>query len=249
LASILNIQNVSLILGGQTILESINLDLKERCFLGIIGPNGGGKTMLLRLILGLIQPTNGVIAVLGEQPGKTAGRVSYVPQFAVFSRDFPITVFDVALQGRLTHKKLGRGYTSKDRDIAHNSLALVEIADLAGKHIRELSGGQLQRLLVARALASEPELLLMDEPTASLDPKVGTNLYALLNNLSTKMSIILVSHDIGVISSYVKTVACLNKTMHYHDSCEIPENTLAEVYGCPVELIAHGHAHRVFKEH
>lgn len=240
---------MSLVLGGQTILESINLELKERFFLGVIGPNGGGKTMLLRLILGLAEPTHGVIAVLGEKPGRAAGRVSYVPQFAAFSKDFPITVIDVALQGRLAHKRLLRGYTAEDRKKAFEALEMVEIADLANKHIRELSGGQLQRLLVARALASEPELLLMDEPTASLDPKVGTNLYALLDRLSSKMSIILVSHDIGVISSYVKTVACLNKTLHYHDSRELPESALAEVYGCPVELIAHGHAHRVFKEH
>ena len=249
LASLLNIQNVSLMLGGQSILESINLELKERFFLGIIGPNGGGKTMLLRLILGLIEPTHGVIAVLGEKPGRTAGRVSYVPQFAPFSRDFPITVYDVALQGRLSRKSLCRGYTKVDHEKVRNVLALVEIQDLAEKHIRELSGGQLQRLLVARALASDPELLLMDEPTASLDPKVGTNLYSLLDRLAEKMSIILVSHDIGVISSHVKTVACLNKTLHYHDTHEIPGDTLAEVYGCPVELIAHGHAHRVFKEH
>lgn len=234
---------------GQVILEQVDLELERGAFLGLIGPNGAGKTVLLKLLLGLLKPTSGSIEILGGSVEASRGKVGYVPQFARFESQFPTTVMDAVLMGRLAHAAYGRPFSRADREIALQTLERVELADLRGRELSKLSGGQIQRVLIARALAVQPQLLLLDEPTASLDTRVGRTVYDLLDELAPEMTIVLVSHDIGVIASHVKTIACLNRRLHYHHTKDIAGEVLAEVYGCPVELIAHGHAHRVLPHH
>lgn len=248
-ASALELTNVSLKLRGQQVLDDICLTLHDQDFLGLIGPNGGGKTTLLRVILGLTRPDSGTVRVFGKPPEAVRNHIGYVPQFARVELDFPITALEVVLMGRLSAARRFSWYSSTDRTIAHEALALVNMQEQAEVQIGKLSGGQVQRILIARALAAEPKMLIMDEPTASLDTRIGREVYELFEQLSQQMTIILVSHDIGVISKQVKTIACLNRKLHYHHSKELSEDILEAAYGCPVDLIAHGHAHRVLGRH
>ena len=235
--------------GDLTILEGINLSVQNLDFLGIIGPNGGGKTTLLKVILGLVKPSRGTAKVLGDSPEKSRRFVGYVPQISLFDRDFPVTVLEVVLMGRLGKKRLLRKYSEEDKRIAYRALESVEMLELKDKQVGKLSGGQLQRVLLARALAADPKILLLDEPTASIDEPTKTKLYDLLKNLNRKITIVLVSHDIGVISSYVDKIACLNRRLFYHGSKEIEAETIEKTYQCPVDLIAHGVPHRVLRKH
>lgn len=245
----LRISNLTVMSRGQPVLDDVSLELEHGAFLGLIGPNGAGKTVLLKTILGLIPPTHGTVEVFGRTPREARGRVGYVPQYARFDFAFPIKVRDVVLMGRLAHKRLLRSLDRAEVRRAEELLDAVELSGFGERDVTKLSGGQLQRVLIARALAVEPELLLLDEPTASVDSKVGTTIYNLLDSLSGRITIVLVSHDIGVISAHVQTIACLNKRIHYHQTKELSSEVIREVYGCPVELIAHGHAHRVLTPH
>jgi len=229
------------------VLESVDLLLNEGDFLGIIGPNAGGKTTLLKIILGLLEPDRGSVEVFGRSPRKARGTIGYVPQYARFESRFPIDVLDMVRMGRL-----GRGRREgarKAREAALVALEHVDLVDQACEQIGRLSGGQLQRVLIARALASEPRILLLDEPTASVDTRIGQSVYGLLERLSDTLTVVLVSHDIGVISRYVKTIACLNVRLHYHHSRELTPGMVEAAYGCPVDLVAHGHPHRVLPSH
>ena len=245
----IRIENVSVVFRGRNVLEDINLEVNEHDFIGLIGPNGAGKTVLLKTLLGIVEPTSGSIAIFGEAPPGPRGAIGYVPQFAGFETQMPISVFDVVLTGRLAAGNLKFRYSAEDRRIAKSCLEAVDLLDLRDSQVGKLSGGQIQRVLIARALAVQPKILLLDEPTASLDSPSGQTVYSLLEKLAASLTIILVSHDIGVLSTYVKTVACLNQRLHYHGGRELPAGLAEEVYGCPVELIAHGHAHRVFDSH
>jgi zinc transport system ATP-binding protein len=248
-ALLLEVRNLSVTMGGTRVLENINFAVAENDFIGIIGPNGAGKSIFLKTIVGLVEPEAGEVLVCGKSPKNARGVIGYVPQFPSFKKDFPITVREVVLLGRLPHRTLMRGFSKIDHDAVERCLDLVELRDRSDDSISSLSGGQLQRVLIARALASEPRLLLLDEPTASLDTAVGKSFYAILDDLARERAIILVSHDVGVIAKHVKSIACLNRKLHYHGSKEISEAVLQEVYGCPVDLIAHGHAHRVLEKH
>lgn len=248
-APVLEIRDLWLSLRGVPVLEAIHLTLEEGDYLGLIGPNGGGKTMLLKVILGLVPPDRGSVRLFGEPIERARGRVGYVPQYAQFDSDFPIHVLDVVLMGRLTRERVGRRLRREDREQAFRALEQVNMVDHAHRQIGRMSGGQIQRILVARALAVEPELLLLDEPTASLDPLVGPSIYGLLEKVAHDVTVVLVSHDIGVISQYVKTVACLNRKLYYHHSKTVAPEVIEAVYGCPVDLLAHGHAHRVLPSH
>lgn len=245
----IEIHNLSLTFRGRRVLQDITLSLPEGSFLGLIGPNGAGKTVLLKSIAGLLSPDSGEVLIYGKRPREMRGVVGYVPQFGTFDQSFPITVFEVVMMGRLARRGWFRPFTSADRRAALSALDRVELADCARREVGRLSGGQLQRVLIARALAMEPRILLLDEPTASLDTTVGRTFYDLLQDIAKETTIVLVSHDIGVIAKHVKTIACLNKQLYYHESKEITGEILEQVYGCPVELIAHGHAHRVFPSH
>ena len=235
---------------GVPILEGINLAIEQDDFLGIIGPNGGGKTTLLKVILGLISPSRGKVSVLGKPPEKSRSNIGYVPQHNLFDRDFPINVWDVVLMGRYGKSGLFRRYSSEDRRATQDALQTVGMLDYKDRQMGKLSGGELQRIFIARALVAEPRLLLLDEPTASVDPAMQTDFYELLEKLKKQMAIVLVSHDISAVSIYVDKLACLNRQLHYHGSKEITPEILEATYKCPVQMIAHGFVpHRVLKEH
>ncbi len=240
----LEIKNLSLTRGETEILKSIDLKLKKGDFLGIIGPNGGGKTTLLKVILGLLNPDKGTVKVLGQGPKEARGKVSYVPQYTNFDSKFPIDVWNVVLMGRVGNLGLKPFFSKEDKKIAREALEKVEMIDYKDRQISSLSGGEQQRVLMARALTTRPEFLLLDEPTASVDERIKTSIYKLLKKINEEetKTMILVSHDIGFLSSYVKKVACLNRDLTYHGSGELTHEMIEESYGCEMNIIAHRHS-------
>ena len=235
--------------GRSVALEGVDLTVRRGEFLGVIGPNGAGKTTLLRLLLGLIEPDAGEVRVLGVSPGAARGRVGYVPQFARFDLDMPLRVEDVVLMGRLHVHRFGPRWKDEDRAAARRAMDVVELGDLARRQIGSLSGGQLQRSLIARALAMEPELLLLDEPTASVDTPVGRQLYETLAGLTDRMTVVLVTHDVGVLSREVESVACLNRRLFYHGDEELRPELLEKTYGREVDVVSHPAGHRPLGGH
>lgn len=231
------------------VLEDINLSVHEGDFVGLIGPNGGGKTTLLRVLMGLLPPMRGEVRVMGLPVKEGRQAIGYVPQVIAFDREFPISVWDVVRMGRVGHRGLLKRYTADDDTIVTNALHQVGLHDMRHRPIGELSGGQRQRAYIARALATQPEILLLDEPTSSVDPQVSGNIYELLRQLNDQITILLVSHDMNAISSYVKTVGCLNRRLFYHGEQEITAEMLELAYQCPIDLIAHGVPHRVLPIH
>jgi zinc transport system ATP-binding protein len=248
-AEVVNLREVSVEYDGVTALENVNLSVQENDFFGIIGPNGGGKSTLLKVILGLVSPQRGEVAVWGQPPLKSGRRIGYVPQHSSFDRDFPITVWNVVLMGLLSRSHMFRAYDEHDRHKALEALRTVGITDLRKRPIGSLSGGQQQRAFIARALVRDPSLLLLDEPMANVDSGTQEELYDLLAELSHRMAIMMVSHDLSAISVYVDKIACLNRRLYYHGSKEIPAEDIEAAYGCPIELLAHGMPHRVLRRH
>jgi zinc transport system ATP-binding protein len=248
---ILSIRDLWVFRAEHAVLEGINLELEAGDFLGLIGPNGGGKSTLLKAMLGLIRPDRGSISLFGLPPAAARSRVGYMPQKTVFDRSFPVSVHDVVLMGRYSRRGLMHRYDSADREAALRALEAVGMQDRAGREIGALSGGEQQRVFVARSLVSDPDLLLLDEPTAGVDSAQQTEFYNLLCHLNRDLSIaiVLVSHDITAISKHVKKIACLNQRLYYHDSKELSNEDIEKAYGCPVEMIAHGTPHRVLREH
>ncbi|ABB23030.1 metal ABC transporter ATP-binding protein [Pelodictyon luteolum] len=227
-------------LGGVDVLKGLSLSVYEGDFIGIVGPNGGGKTTLLRCILGLVRPSSGSIRVFGGRPGASPGRIGYVPQRLFFDRDFPLDVAGLVLMGRLSRKRLLERYGTADRLKVDEVLELTGLSAIRRRAVGALSGGELQRALIARALAGDPELLLLDEPTASVDPDMKMSVYDLLDQLRRRMTIMLVSHDIGAISRRVTRVACLNCTLDMHeDGSSLPRGALDDLYCYPVDAIHH----------
>jgi len=247
---VVRLENVWAHYDGALALEEINLTIERNDFLGIIGPNGGGKTTLLKIVLGLLEPSRGTVSVLGKHPRSTRGVIGYVPQHNIFDREFPISVWEVALMGRHTHAGLLRRYGDEDRAAARSALDTVGMLELRDRQMGKLSGGEQQRVLIARALSSEPKLLLLDEPTASVDATMQTQFYDLLDALKQRMAIVLVSHDISALSVHVDKIACLNQQLFHHGSPVIEAEVLEATYKCPIQMIAHGDVpHRVLKEH
>ena len=252
--SIVEIKNIWFAFNGQTVLEDVSLDIRPGDFIAMIGPNGGGKTTLLKLMLGLLRPNKGTIRVLGDPTAKASHHIGYVSQDVHINRSFPITAIDVVLMGKLEPGRWAKN-SVQDRTDALDALERMEIADCASSKIGELSGGQRPRVFIARALVTQPKVLLLDEPTASIDAKGQAEFYRLLKELNKDITILVVSHDLVAISTYVKSVACVNKRLHYHHQAEITGEMLEEMYPCtdeevcPVELIAHGLPHRVLKHH
>ena len=246
---ILRLEKLSFDYGDHRVLEDINLTVYDDDFLGIIGPNGGGKSTLLKIMLGLLTPTEGNISLFNKNPKEGRKYVGYVPQYTLVDRNFPINVGQVILSGRIGHTDFLRRYSGADRKISDKAMDIMGIRNIRDTQIGKLSGGQLQRVLIARALATEPKLLLLDEPTSNIDVQAETDFYDFLHELSEKMAIILVTHDTGAISSHVKTIGCINKTLHYHGEKNISPQVFEKLYGCPIELIGHGIPHRVLQEH
>lgn len=231
---------------GIPVLEDITLSVAPDELLAIIGPNGSGKTTILKALLGLLTPVSGTIEVLGRAPKEGRKDVGYLPQKRRFDPAFPINVFDAVLMGR--YRGLFKGYTAGDREKTKAVLERVGMYGRRGSQVGTLSGGEAQRVFLARAIVKEPKLLLLDEPTASIDPEMQSSFYDLLSELKKRMAILLVTHDIGAISVHVDTVACVNRTLFYHGSAEGIEN-LDELYSCPVDIISHGVPHRVLADH
>jgi zinc transport system ATP-binding protein len=231
------------------VLREVELKLKEREFLAILGPNGSGKTTLLKLMLGILKPDRGEIRILGQEPRQVVARIGYVPQDTSFNKGFPISVADVVLMGRIGHAGRAWRYSAEDRKIAQEALERVGLRKVGKRHVGLLSEGQRQRVFIARALAAKPEVLFMDEPTANVDKEFHTELYELLRELNKTKTILVVSHDLSVLSSYVKSVACVNQRLFYHDAAEVTAEMLDMAYQCPVELVAHGVPHRVLRKH
>jgi zinc transport system ATP-binding protein len=247
--SIVDLKDVWVYYNEKIVLENINLIVKENDFLGIIGPNGGGKTTLLKVILGLIKPNRGNVKVFGGSVENNRALIGYVPQLRQFDIDFPATVLDVVMTGRLNQTRMFRRYSAEDKKIVNKVIEEVNMSHLQHHAIGKLSGGERQRVFMARALASEPKLLLLDEPTANVDKNLDTKLWEFFNDLKKTTPIILVTHDISAVSIYVDKIACLNRRLHYQGTKEITPEALEDTYKCPVELIAHGLPHRVLKEH
>ncbi|UEC43241.1 MAG: Zinc uptake system ATP-binding protein ZurA [Methanothrix sp.] len=243
------IEDLSVKIDGRRVLEKVNLRIREGEFLGVIGPNGGGKTTLLRAILGLVKPERGRIEVFAESPEAARKQIGYLPQKSLFDQRFPITALEVVMMGMYGARGLFSRYTSRDVDASWEALSLVGMADYADREIGSLSGGEQQRVFVARAIVSSPRLLLLDEPAAGIDSAKQIEFYDLLRELNEKVTIIMVSHDISAVSAYVKKVACVNRRLYYHDSKELMAEDIEEAYHCPVEMIAHGVPHRVLRSH
>jgi zinc transport system ATP-binding protein len=249
LTPVIDIQHLNFSYGSVPTLSGINLQVAEGEFLGIVGPNAGGKSTLLKLILGLLQPQSGNIKVLGRAPGAASRLLGYVPQYPSFPRDFPITVEQVVQLGRLGQ---GQGdsrwqmlwpgrVSSADRTAVTRALAEVEAGGIAKRQIGSLSGGQLQRVLLARALVGEPRILILDEPTANIDQRLESEIFDLLKALNTRMTILVVSHDVAFISRYVSRVACVNRTLICHGTEAVDGAVMQKLYRENVRMIVHGH--------
>ena len=224
---------------GDLILEDITLTVQEGDFLGVVGPNGSGKSTLLKIILGLIHPLRGKVWVFGQPPERARHLIGYVPQHADLDGGFPISVMDVVLIGRLGKAPRLGSYGKTDRQAAYQAMEEVEIYDLRNRRFGTLSGGQKQRVLMARALVGKPELLLLDEPTTSVDGRVEQDIYDLLKRLNEKVTIVLVSHDLGFISTYVNHVACVNRRLVCNPTEHITGDVVEACYGGPVHMIRH----------
>jgi zinc transport system ATP-binding protein len=245
---VIEIQDLWFSYNGRPVLKDINLKLQRGGFTAMIGPNGGGKTTLMKLMLGLLKPDKGVVKVFGQSPQKAASRLGYVPQEIGINKDFPISVMDVVLMGRLNSFKGWSRHSRKDKMAAQKVLEQMDMWEYRNNRIGHLSGGQRQRVFIARALVTEPEILFLDEPTASVDSAHQSDFFSILKELNEKATIIIVNHDLMVISRYVKSVACVNRYLHYHDHAEVTGDMI-QMYQCPVELVAHGIPHRVLKTH
>lgn len=241
MSDIITIDNVSFSYGSLPVLQRVSLQVHEGEFLGIVGPNAGGKSTLLKLVLGLLEPQAGTIRVLGKKPQRARKAIGYVPQYPGFARDFPVTVEQVVLMGRLGKGRMFGAYSLADRQAAMQALREVEADNLARRPIGALSGGQLQRVLLARALVGEPAILILDEPTANIDMRMENDIFDQLKALNERMTILVVSHDIAFISHYVHRVACLNRTLVCHQTDSIDGQVIQDLYGEDVHMIAHAH--------
>lgn len=240
-APAIEVEGLSFSYGDTPVLEDLTLSVERGEFLGLIGPNAGGKSTLLKLILGLLQPISGAIRVLGRPPAEGRRHLGYVPQHPTFPRDFPISVEQVVLMGRLGLGSSLGWYRSADRVAARKALAEVEALDLARRRIGTLSGGQLQRVLLARALVCAPEILILDEPTANIDQRMENDIFDFLAALKSRLTIVVVSHDIAFISGYVDRVACLNRTLICHETDAVDGDLIHRLYEGEVRSVAHRH--------
>jgi zinc transport system ATP-binding protein len=241
--TVISINNVSFAYtGGVPILEKVNLTILARDSVCIVGPNGGGKTTLLKLILGLLKPTEGRIRVFDKKPEEARLQIGYVPQYAHYDPQFPVTVLEVVLMGRLG-SRFGGPYSREDKKAAEEALRLMSLLELRERLFAEISGGQRQRVLIARALACEAELLLLDEPTSNIDALVETNLFEILQDLNKRMAILMVTHDIGFISKFFRNVACINRRVVIHPTSNLTGEMIQDIYGDGVCMIRHDHNH------
>jgi zinc transport system ATP-binding protein len=237
---IIELKNVSFSYDKIPVLEEVNVTVHRDEIVSIVGPNGGGKTTLLRLILGLLQPNSGTIRVFGGSPEAARLRIGYMPQHVQHDRDFPVSVKDVVLMGRLGHTRRPFGrYSKEDHAAVRDALEQVGLLDEINRSFVKLSGGQRQRTLIARAICTEPELLLLDEPTSNVDGRSESELAELLDKLGERMSIVMVSHDLGFVSKLVRRVICVNRRVVIHPVDRVTGQALQEVYGHDLSVVHH----------
>ncbi|MEY8708799.1 metal ABC transporter ATP-binding protein [Bacteroides faecichinchillae] len=255
---IIEIKNLSAGYDGRTVLHDVNLNIYERDFLGIIGPNGGGKTTLIKCILGLLKPTGGeIIFHIGQndnhfQIPTSSSEISlgYLPQYNSIDRKFPISVEEVILSGLSIQKSLTSRFTPEQKEKGKQIVSRMGLEGLEHRAIGQLSGGQLQRALLGRAIISDPSALILDEPSTYIDKRFEARLYELLAEINKECAIILVSHDIGTVLQQVKSIACVNETLDYHPDTEVTTEWLEKNFNCPIELLGHGTLpHRILGEH
>ena len=237
---LIEIDKITAAYGNKTVLKDVSLTVWKDDFLGIIGPNGGGKTTLLKVILGLLQPVSGAIRFYQNGVEVSSLRIG----------KFPISVWEVVASGLAAEKPRFRSYTAVQKERIEVVIRQMGLEDLYTRSIGELSGGQLQRVLLGRSIVSRPQLLILDEPNSYVDKRFESRFYQLLEDINKESAIILVSHDIGTVLAMVKNIACVNEALHYHPGVDVSEEWLGEKYACPIELIGHGNLpHRVLKTH
>ena len=247
---LIDLKNVSVSYGRKSVLRELSLTLWEDDFLGVIGPNGGGKTTIIKLILGLLTPEKGTISFYDKGQKVPLLKMGYLPQINQIDKRFPISVYEVIASGLISERKRLSGYTTEQRQRIDEVIKQMGLQALPKRPIGELSGGELQRVLLGRAIVSDPQVLILDEPNTYVDKLFESHLYELLEMLNKQCAIILVSHDIGTILPLVKNVACVNETLHYHAGNDLSEEWLDEAFHCPIELVGHGEfPHRILKKH
>jgi zinc transport system ATP-binding protein len=247
MAFLFEMQNLSACYGENKVLQDINFKVGENDFIGVIGPNGGGKTTLLKIILGLLKPSQGKIVFNTDLlDGKSIG---YLPQMSTGDTNYPVTVTDIILSGLMIKKGIISKMTPADKKMAAKVIEELGLQGMESATLNEMSGGQMQRVFLGRAIIGNPALLLLDEPGNFVDTTFENDFYEKLKELNKRMAILMVSHDVGTISSHIKSFACVNRSLHYHDSHEITNEDLL-AYGCPIQLITHGEVpHTVLKIH
>jgi zinc transport system ATP-binding protein len=247
MANLFEMNTVSASYGNSIVLQDVSFRVVENDFIGVIGPNGGGKTTLLRVILGLLKPLKGEILFNPDLlDGKSIG---YLPQISTGDVNYPVTVMDIILSGLMIRKRAIAMMSSSDRKKASAVLDELGLSAFGSATLNELSGGQMQRVFLGRAVIGDPKLLLLDEPGNFVDTSFENDFYEKLKELNKRMAILMVSHDVGTISAHIKSFACVNRTLHYHPSHEITNDDLL-AYGCPIQLITHGMVpHTVLKIH
>ena len=242
---LLEIKDLSAGYENQVVLENVSLTILANDFIGVIGPNGGGKTTLIKTILGLVKPISGEMNLLISKKN-----IGYLPQVNQIDKRFPISVIDVVRSGKADTSSFSSFHKKSDeKEKAESLIQEMGITSIRNKSIGELSGGQMQRVFLCRALMNEPELLILDEPSTYVDNNFEGELYLKLKELNNRMAILLISHDVGTISFFVKTIACVNRSLHHHPSNIITEEQLTS-YNCPLQIITHGNIpHTVLKLH
>ena len=245
--NLVTLRDVGVAYDGYEALQHVDLEIADNDFLGVIGPNGGGKTTLVKAILGTV-PHTGEVRLAPELFRDKERLIGYMPQQSIFDRSFPISVLEVVMSGLQGQRGFHARYASGDRAKAQELLRTAGIDGIARKPIGEISGGQMQRALLCRAVISDPKLLILDEPANFVDNKFENELYRTLHELNRRMAIVMVSHDIGTISSVVKEIVCVNRRVHRHRSNIITEEQLRN-YDCPIQLVSHGHIPHTVLEH
>jgi zinc transport system ATP-binding protein len=235
------VSHVSFSYDGVPVLEDVSFTIAGKSFISVVGPNAGGKTTLLKLMLGLLQPSQGTIEVFGMPPVKARGRIGYMPQQVQLDLQFPVSVLDVVLMGRIGSGLRPGPYRRQDRNIALDSLRKLQMQAMKDRPFMALSGGQRQRVLIARALASEPEMLFLDEPTANVDQVMETELFEWLHEMSKTITVVVVSHDLGFVSHYVQSVVCVNRRVMVHPATSVTGEVIRDVYLSDVCMVRHHH--------
>jgi zinc transport system ATP-binding protein len=247
MAYLFEMNSLSASYGANVALHDVNFRVNENDFIGVIGPNGGGKTTLLRVILGLLKPAAGTLIFNSEL--LDGNRIGYLPQMSTGDINYPVTVRDIILSGLMIRKSVIAGMSASDKIKANNVIEELGLGGLSASTLNELSGGQMQRVFLGRAIIGDPKLLLLDEPGNFVDTTFENDFYEKLKDLNDRMAILMVSHDVGTISSHIKSFACVNRSLHYHPSNEITNEDLL-AYGCPIQLVTHGDVpHTVLKYH